>query len=106
MTRCAHHQPGTGATYCVGTDRHPCTIVRVEDNGRRLGVVLDTVAGPGVFSMPELDEEPERWFALRDGVYRLDGRPYGRLEVGRRNFYRDPNFRSDRDGRHPRGPHS
>lgn len=95
---------GTGATYRIGTDQHPCTIVRVEHDGLRLGVVLDTVAGPGVYSMPELDETPERWFVLRDGVYRLDGRPYGRLELGRRVYHRDPDLYAPLKDRPPQGP--
>lgn len=85
--------PGCGATYAIGTDRHPCTVVRVEGDGARVGIVTDVVYGTGVFSPAPVDAEPERWFEqLDDGSYRLEGLPYGRLELGTRCYYRDPDF--------------
>ena len=95
---------GCGATYQIGTDEHPCTIVRVEAGGKRVGVVLDTVYGRGVFSPASTDAEPERWFLLVADDYRLEGRSYGRLKVGVRSFVRDPSFGPDRESRFPHGP--
>ena len=82
---------GQGATYAIGTDRHPVTICRVEEGGIRVGVRFDLTKGPGLFNPADAGLEAERWFRLTPaGTFRLEGRRFGQLEIGRRDCYRDP----------------
>jgi len=84
---------GMGATYAIGTDRHPMTIVAID--GERIGAAFDTAYGAGVFD-PALDGEPQRWFVPSYGTYRLENARFGRLELGRRDFYQDPTLSEER----------
>jgi hypothetical protein len=81
---------GQGATYHIGTDRHPVTVCRTEEGGLRVGVRFDQVRG-AIFNMASPHLEPERWFRLTpEGVFRLEGRRFGHLEIGCRSHFRDP----------------
>lgn len=83
--------PGLGGTYSIGTDRHPVTVCRIEEGGRRLGVRFDQARGAGVFNPASPHLDPERWFRLApDGVFRLEGERFGHLELGFRERYLDP----------------
>lgn len=84
--------PGLGGTYSIGTDRHPVTVCRVEEGGRRIGVRFDQARG-SVFNPASPHLEVERWFRLTpQGTFRLEGKRFGQLDLGRREHYIDPNL--------------
>lgn len=80
--------PGKAATYSIGSDYYPYTIVAVSKAGTKLTVRRDS-ARRGVFE-PATGED-ETAFRGQDGTYRLTGR-YGRLTVGERTYDMDPSF--------------
>lgn len=84
-------QVGTGATYEVGGDRWPCTIVRIQDGGARLAVSFDRICGAGIFVSRGV--RPERWFTRRaGGIYLLEGRQFGVLHLGERRYALNPDL--------------
>jgi len=85
--------PGLGATYVIGTDRHAVTICQVSEDRSTVGIRFDKPLGPGLYEPADVRETPERWFKLDDaGVFRLNDRRFGHLELGRRETFIDPNL--------------
>lgn len=82
------------ATYDIGSDRYPYTVVGVVgDQGRTLLAQRDRTRGIGVFLVDvDDDREPERFTLRKDGRYRSAGRDHGTLWIGRRELYLDPSF--------------
>lgn len=85
---------GMGATYSIGGDSYPCTVVKVSPTGHRIEVAFDEVKGRGKLFVPgERQDERCETFTLReDGSYFLAGRRYGRLSLGFRSHDIDPHF--------------
>ena len=89
---------GDGATYTIGADSYPYTVIEVSPSGKTIRVQRDRavlVGGEGEDSrhvyIPNTDREAET-FTLRrsSGSYHRKGHPatYGALEVGHRKTYR------------------
>lgn len=81
---------GMGATYSIGSDDYPMTIVDVSRNGKL--VIAQKDQARGSLFVPD-DEGVQMAFTLRsDGQYLLRGKRYGSLHVGRRFYNLNPSF--------------
>jgi hypothetical protein len=96
-------RPGDGATYSVGSDSYPYTVLWVHKNGKRLLAVQDEfVCTLYKYEQQEhvflraLRREQEEFTLRKDGRWRRKGDAMGRgsccLYVGRRAAYMDPCF--------------
>lgn len=79
---------GKAATYCIGSDRYPCTIVAVSKTGAKLTLREDRWLGEGKFEAATGRERTAH--RNGDGGYNV-GRS-GDLTIGVRDAYRDPSF--------------
>jgi hypothetical protein len=81
------------ATYGIGSDSYPCTVIAVERNGRTIRLSHDREYR-GIF-VPNLEPKPGDVIVAtlrRDGSYRQMGNDYGFIRLGKRSSYRDPSF--------------
>lgn len=87
---------GMGATYSIGSDMYPCTVIAVMRNGRTIRLSHDTIKGRGKLFVPNMNpvDECEVIVAtLRsDGRYMERGTNYGFIRLGKRRNYHDPSF--------------
>ena len=90
---------GNGVYYCVGTDRHPATIIEISPSGKTITIQDDDykrVDGRGLSEWQEYEFTPNpngsthtcRWNAKRKGWVTQGGRFY--VSLTGRNAYRDP----------------
>ena len=89
--------PGTPATYAIGGDRYPMTVVEVSKSGhivraRRCRTRAAHKSGQGFIFVEMQHAEVETYTRRGDGAYRPKGRKCGRLYIGTRTSYSDPHF--------------
>lgn len=82
---------GAGATYQIGSDQYPCTIVAVSVTRHKVEVTFDRTVGPGLF-LPQPEGRRETFTRRADGSYRLVGKNHGLLSFRGRRSYMDPSF--------------
>ena len=82
--------PGTGATYRIGSDYYPMTVVWVSPTGHVVHA-RPCETRHGRFFL-ETTEKPEVFTRRGDGAYRPKGCKYGRLNIGERRLDLDPGF--------------
>lgn len=104
MTSKTHTEAKVGAqaTYCIGSDRYPLTVVAVHRGGLEIEAQYDeakAAEGHNYFG-------DQKWHISRDetghterftwkrslGCYAPKGDGSGRLHLGRWEFYQDPSF--------------
>lgn len=95
-------QVGMGATVLLWTDRHAATIVSVEKNGKRIGIVEDEatrIDKNGMSESQEYSYAPGKggvqYFTLRkNGAYVREGDSIKgtRIAIGARRHYHDFSF--------------
>jgi hypothetical protein len=82
-------EAGKAATYNIGSDYYPYTIVAVSPSGHKVTVRADRIRRPGLM-LPAADEEVEYAHRTKTGVYRM--KRCGRLYIGVRHHELDPGF--------------
>lgn len=90
---------GTRASYSVGSDRHPCTVVAVSPSGHRITVrsvrVTEWTAYPDSHGVAFEDDGlgEEMTFTRRaNGRYRHAGWNFGGISFDGWGAYQDPSF--------------
>jgi hypothetical protein len=95
---------GMGATILCWSDRHACTIVAVENNGKRIGLREDKATRTDSYGMSDCQQykyetrpgTAEQWFTLRkNGAFVAEGEPLKngqRCIVGIRDHHYDYSF--------------
>ena len=90
---------GTRASYSVGSDRYPCTVVAVSPSGHRITVrevkVTEWTAFPDSHGVAFEDngQGATRVFTRRaNGRYRHAGWSHGGISFGEWGAYQDPSF--------------
>jgi len=91
---------GQGATYSIGSDSYPYTVIEMSANGRTIVLQKDTTerAVPGDPTSewvhkrnPEGKTMKATW-RPRLGYYRESGSKCGHITLGSRVYYLDPSF--------------
>lgn len=75
---------GMGATYCCGSDKYPCTIVRVSSSGKTFWMKEDSDRGTKLEKEMRVHFNPGRGWIYGDAKFGVI--------VGKREHYLDPNF--------------
>lgn len=94
---------GMGATYYIGSDRYPYTIIAVNKTGKTICVQRDKATpaeGYDYYSKqvynytPNLLGDIEVYTLRKNGRFYRQGETskYGCLVIGKRNQYQDPSF--------------
>ena len=81
---------GDAATYGIGADRYPYTVVGMSSSGKTL-TLKPSKFRRGVF-LPDEDVYTRTATLRRDGVYRFKYQNYGSVMLGRREYSLDPHF--------------
>ena len=76
------------ATYCIGSDRYPCTVVAMSKGGHKLSFTMDTtVDGEHI---PNLKGTPrEAFWSEKRQAYKCTS---ATVALGYKDEYRDPHF--------------